>query len=182
MLKSRLTWIGALALVALPVAASAQAIAESAVGAARSGAAGAPGKNVSKSITGVFSNVAKTLETAAEAKPASAAPAPPKPVAAAKMKADAVEPARSEAAAKPAEPPAPAVTYEDPAGIKTGMERSELVSRFGEPSMKVVTGAGRASLTYEVNDRRVEVELRDGKVTSIQSRVKPKQATAVVLQ
>ena len=56
----------------------------------------------------------------------------------------------------------PRWVYEDPAGIKTGMEQTELLSRFGDPAFKITSGANSASLTYESTDHRVEVEMRGG--------------------
>ena len=172
-------WIGAIALIACPLILSAQAITEYGLGTARSGAVGAGGKNASTGIKGVFDNLSKKLESANEAKPAAAA-APAKSAPAAKPSAAAAsaEPAKPDAAA----PAAPAVIFEDPEGINTGMERAELLQRFGEPSVKVATGPGREFLTYEGKERRVVVDMRDGKVVSVQTMARPKQAAAVVAQ
>jgi hypothetical protein len=76
----------------------------------------------------------------------------------------------------------PAVVYEDPAGIKIGLDQAELISRFGEPTMRVTTGSDGASLTYDVKERIYEVEVRMGKVYSVQAKSKPRQAVVMMLQ
>jgi hypothetical protein len=65
-------------------------------------------------------------------------------------------------------PPSLAVSYEDPAGIKEGMDYAEVVRRFGPPSMKMSSSdAGGEAQCYSRSDRDLDVQLRDGKVVSI---------------
>ena len=171
-----------LLLAAIPMAACGQAMVEYGLGAAAAGTAGAGAQGAAKGLAGILTNLSKTLDGTKEAQPAAvsggvqAKQAAPKPAATAATGTENAE------KAKPAEPPKPAVIYEDPAGIAKGMERVELLSRFGEPSMKITSGAGRESLSYEAKDRRVEVEMRDGKVYSVQSKNKPKRTAVVLLQ
>lgn len=148
-----------------PGALLGQAMVEYGLGAAAAGTAGASNKAAGKGIAGIMSNLGKTLDSANKAQPA-AATATPAPAA--------------KAPAVALVPPKPAVTYEDPALIAVGLERAELLQRFGEPAMKI-TSAGGESLTYETKDRRWEVEVRDGKVASVESKLRAKQSAVVVV-
>lgn len=166
-----------LLLAALPAAVWAQATVEYGLGVAATGTAGAHAQTTGKSIGGIFLNLTKTLNSVNDAQEKanhgspSAAPLPRKSAA-----------AEAVVVQQPAEPaPKPAVTYEDPAGIQKGMDRAELVRRFGEPAMQITSGAGQ-SLTYEGNQRRYEIEMRDGTVASVESKARPKQAAAIVLR
>jgi hypothetical protein len=163
-----------------------QAMVEYGLGIAAAGTAGAPGQAASRGIAGIFSNLQKTLNSTAESAkaPAAGAPAP----AAAPKRTAGVRPPQTaavtppQANAQPAEPPKPAVVHEDPAGITVGLDRAELLSRFGEPAMKITAAAGRESMTYQAKDGNIEVEMRDGKVAAVQSKAKPKHTAIVVLQ
>ena len=166
-----------------------QAMVEYGLGIAAAGTAGAPGQAASRGLTGIFSNLQKTLNTTTEA---ATAPAPSPatqsaPAAAPAKRNAAVRPRQKSATAspaantEPAEPPKPAVVYEDPAGITAGLERAELLSRFGEPAMKITTSGGE-SMTYRAKERTYEVEVRGGKVASVQSKSKPKQSAVVILR
>ena len=150
---------------AAPELLPAQAFVEYGLATAGSGVAGAPGQRANRAISGVFSSLTKTLDAAKEG--AAAVPPPAQPSG----------PATASVAPKRA---APAVTYEDPAGIREGMEQAELLRRFGPPAMQITTGAGQESLTYAARDRSVEVEIRNGKVASVATKTKPKQQSAVV--
>jgi hypothetical protein len=168
-----------------------QATVEYGLGAASVGTAGA-GHATSKALTGIFQKVTETLNSVDHSKP----PMPAAPQfnttmipltggAVSRMTPGAAAATPAQPAViviRPAEPPKPAVVYEDPAGIQVGMERAELVRRFGEPTMGITTGAGREAFTYETKDRRLELELRDGKVASVASKTRPKQTAVVVLQ
>ena len=158
-----------------------QTLVEYGLGVAAAGTAGAGGAG-SHGIAGVFSNLTKTLNSTAEAGTAAATTQPAKAATAkGKTAAAAAQPAVTEVAAPPA-PPKPVVVYEDPAGIKTGMEQAELLKRFGEPMAKITTGSNAESLTYDAKDRVIEVEMRAGKVYSVQPKSKPRQASVVLLQ
>jgi hypothetical protein len=66
-----------------------------------------------------------------------------------------------------ASPSAPAVSYEDPAGIQEGMDYAQILQRFGPPSMKYSSTAGEQTLCYTRPDHSLDVQLRDGKVAGI---------------
>jgi hypothetical protein len=174
--------LGILLLAGMTTAAFSQTLVEYGLGTAAAGTAGAAGAG-GGGISGVFSNLSKTLNTTTDraAKAGTAAPAKaatPK----AKPAATAQAAPAAEAAPAPAEPPKPAVVYEDPAGIKVGMERAELLSRFGEPVMKIMTGGASESLMYDTRESAVDVEMRSGKVYSVRAKSKPKQQSVVTLQ
>jgi len=61
----------------------------------------------------------------------------------------------------------PVVHYESPMLIETGTNYDELVRRFGPASLEITTGPLTKSLCYLGREGAVQVELRDGKVTSI---------------
>jgi hypothetical protein len=165
-----------------------QAMVEYGLGIAAAGTAGAPGQAASRGIAGIFSNLQKTLNSTAEAAKAPAAGAPAPAPAVQPKRTAGVRPGQSAAMApptanpEPAEAPKPTVVYEDPAAITVGLERAELLSRFGEPAMKITASAGRESMTYQTKDGNIEVEVRNGKVTAVQGKAKPKQTAVVVLQ
>ena len=164
-----------------------QAMVEYGLGIAAAGTAGAPGQAAGKGLTGIFANLQKTLNATTEAATAATTGSAPATAAVPAKRTAAVRSSRraptvAPAAQQPAEPPKPAVVYEDPVGITAGMERSEVLSRFGEPAMKITSAGGRESMTYRTKERTVEVELRDGKVASVQNKAKPRQTAVVILQ
>jgi hypothetical protein len=59
------------------------------------------------------------------------------------------------------------------------MAWDELLSRFGEPAMKVTSGASSESLTYENKERSVDVEMRGGKVYSLKVKNRYRQSAVV---
>ncbi len=169
-----------LLLIAAPAAWS-QAMVEYGLGAAAAGTAGGASA-ASRGIAGVFSNLANTLNsTTGQATTAASATTAPAKAATAKPKAAATQPATTPSAAAPA-PEKPAVAYEDAAGIKVGMEEAEMISRFGEPTMRVTSGNSGASLSYENKERVVDVETRGGKVYSVRVKNRTRQAAVVMLQ
>jgi hypothetical protein len=163
-----------LLLAGIPAAAWSQAVVEYGLGAAAAGTAGA-GNKAGRGIGGVFSNLGKTLNSATGSQAgAAAATTGSTQTTAAK--------AQAKAATAKAAPTKPAVVYEDPAGIETGIEQAELLTRFGEPAMKVTSGAASESLLYESKDRSVDVEMRSGKVYSVHIKNKARQSAVVSLQ
>jgi hypothetical protein len=153
----------------LPGLLAAQAITEGILVSAKSAATTAPAADAAgKAIGGVFDKLGRALSDATTTQPA-AAPAPAR---------SASRPAATRAAAPkstvasrrpaPAEPTAPAVTYEDPAGIKEGMEYAEVMKRFGPPAMKFTSGMGDELLSYANNTQGFDVKMRNGKVAGIQ--------------
>ena len=166
-----------LLLAAIPAAAWSQAMVEYGLGAAAAGSAGAGG--VGRGMSGIFNSLSKTLGTATEGQTGAASTTQSTRTATSKAKAGAAQPS---ATALPAEPPKPAVVYEDPAGITTGMGWGELLSRFGEPAMKVTSGAASESLTYETKERSVDVEMRGGKVYSLKVKNRSRQSAVVYVK
>lgn len=166
-----------LLLATIPAAAWGQAMVEYGLGAAAAGTAGAGG--VGRGMSGIFNSLSKTLGTATEGQTGAAATTQSTRTATSKAKAGAAQPAVTSATALPAEPPKPAVVYEDPAGIAMGMGWDELLGRFGEPAMKVTSGAASESLTYETKERSVDVEMRAGKVYSLKVKNRIRQSAAV---
>jgi hypothetical protein len=62
------------------------------------------------------------------------------------------------------------------------MDQDELLSRFGEPAMKITSGATREALTYETRERSVDVQMRGGKVYSVKVKNRIRQSAVVVLK
>ena len=138
----------------------AQAAAEAAAGAARATTTAVPADKISKSLNGAFDKIGRAVEDSAKAKPTSST-TPARP-------ARAATPATSKPA--PVEPPAapkPAVSYEDPTGIRAGMEYGEVIRRFGEPSLKLTGDQNQETLCYTKDALQVDVTVRDGKVTEV---------------
>jgi|SRR5579871_5567805 len=76
------------------------------------------------------------------------------------------EPAKV-AAAKRMTPKPPA--FEDPQKIPAGINYSEMVRRFGPPNMEVKEGPTRTTYSYSKLKTQVQVEVQNGKVTSVAS-------------
>jgi len=166
-------------LVAFTAMARAQAMVEYGLGAGRAATTTAPAAGTGS----VFDSLMKRLQDVIQsAKPSSATeaasePAPfvaplPKtpsrraPAAAAKRR-----------AAVPQPPPPP--VYEDSGSIQPGIAYDELIHRFGPPMVAVTESPLTRMLLYSGKDGRVELQIEDGKVISVQLR-KPPQ-TAVTL-
>ena len=94
--------------------------------------------------------------------------------------ADGANPALVPSTPASASPSAPAVSYEDPAGIKEGMDYTEVLRRFGPPSMKMTSADGEQTLCYTRPDHSLDVQLRDGKVAAI--RRSSQSADTVILR
>jgi len=69
-----------------------------------------------------------------------------------------------EAVSPPDHPPA---KYEDPNLIQVGTEYGELVRRFGPPAMSFTDGESSKKLNYRSTEGTLEIEILEGKVTSI---------------
>jgi hypothetical protein len=134
--------------------ACAQAAVEAAVGASRAVTTVAPAKGISKSMSGLGDQLEKALKPAQK----DAAPA--------RTAASSAAPATKVAAAA-AVPPKPKVTYEDAAGIETGMAYDDVIRRFGPPAMQISSSAG-SSLSYSGKSGMFDVTVQDGKVKSIE--------------
>jgi len=57
--------------------------------------------------------------------------------------------------------------FEDPRKIPAGIEYSEMVRRFGLPTMRINDGPGRTTYSYSKLKTQVQVEVIDGKVVSV---------------
>ena len=57
--------------------------------------------------------------------------------------------------------------YEDPRRIPRGIEYSEMVRRFGPPTMRVTDSPGRTTYSYSKLKMQVQVEIQNGKVVSV---------------
>jgi len=132
----------------IPFCLSGQTIIETGViTGATATAAGASGKSAANALGKIFGTVDKTLknvETVKAVPPAVAAPA----------------------AEKPKEP----VRLPDVAQIATGMNREELLNRFGSPSQKMTIPEGShmtERYRYDVGQDWVKVILEDGKVKEV---------------
>ncbi len=149
-------------LAAAAIAAPAQTVVEHALTSAAGAKAAAGAASVGKAAASIFEGARRQLQSA------------PKPGA------QVVAPAVT--AAELAPKPAPAIQYADPAGITAGLERAELLRKFGEPSMKTAASDGAETWFYTPPDRDgIVATLRDGKVAAVAPAPKPKQETAAVV-
>jgi Flp pilus assembly pilin Flp len=149
--------------------AAGQARVEYGHAAGTSGVAGAAGgKNIGKSLGAVFDKTGRTLQTAGQPSAATAA----KPAAAGHSS----EPA-AETAAKPVAAELPAV---DPAAITPGLDRKDLLAKFGGPSMQLTStdGSDQVEKLYyrRAGHETVVVTLRNGKVASVSPPAETAQA------
>jgi hypothetical protein len=160
----RLALFGTLLLL-LPALAGAQAMVEYGAGVARGGVTGAAaGSGVGKSTGTVFNKAGQTMKYAAKSAGGNA-------------KYPIATPSDPKLAARPAAPvPQPEVANNpvlDPAEVKEGLERQELLDKFGKPSMKITMMDGSdvvERLLYRAPSRdTVLVIVRNGKVASAQA-------------
>jgi hypothetical protein len=169
-------------LIALPAGLAAQAIVEYSLGAAAVAGTAAAAQRLGRSAGDKLNRFGKSMptpgprtlrplsESAPGTNPAAASASAPASRAAQPA---AEQPATAQSstlllATAPAPPPAAAISYEDPAGIKEGMAYAEVVRRFGPPAMKLSSGtAGEETLCYSRSGRDLDVQLHDGKVASI---------------
>ena len=166
--------------MALSACLAAQGIVEHSLGVATAAATAGAAQRLGKTVGEKIGKISETMPTppprtvrslteivpaanraSAAASSASATRATP-PAAA-----DGATPALVPSTPASASPSAPAVSYEDPAGIQEGMENAELLRRFGPPSMKYSSSAGEQTLCYTRPDHGLDVQLRDGKVAAI---------------
>jgi hypothetical protein len=165
-----------LLMVILPGLAAAQATVEYPTGTGRATITAVPAQQVSKTITGAFTNLTRPLRSSRISRPAAR-----RVVTSSKPAARRVStPSRDKAAGKsliltlkpPSVPtamePKAASPLEDPSGIQEAMEYGEILHRFGPPSLKLTTGPGEETLSYARKDLMVNVLVRNGKVASVQ--------------
>ena len=111
----------------------------------------------------------RSTESSDDAQPAAApAPSVPAPVTPPAPAPPAKPPLKTAAAKhRPNRPRIRPVVFEDPRHIPAGIAYDDMVRRFGPPTMKITDGPGRFSLSYATKKSRVQVEMKDGKVTSV---------------
>jgi hypothetical protein len=174
------TVLGALALLAgTALPAAAQAAIEAGMGASRAATTAAPAKTAGSVIGNLVDQAAKVLggagKAAAPADTGSPAVSTPAPIVGRSSRQPARTPktpvlaaVHEPAAVTPMAPLAPAApVYEDPAGILLGTEYQEVLRRFGPPSLSVTTQPGVQSLRYKSEGLPMKVQIRDGKVASV---------------
>ncbi len=149
------------------------AVEHSAITGAGATAASAGSKGAGQSIGGVFRSLSGTLEKAGSA-PVAAAKAP---TAAPGVKTAST--ARPVPSKQPTEPPAPATKPIDPALVTEGLDRAELIERFGEPVLQMSETKNSQlveRLWYNATrSNQVEIRLIDGKVASVRPPASNKQ-------
>jgi hypothetical protein len=129
-------------------AAAGQAAVEAGLGAGRAAISTAPANGIGKAISGLAGGLDKAAKSSDGSKTVTTVRMAP----ASTMKTPA------------------ATKWEDPGGIETGLGYAELVRRFGPPAMQI-TGETGTSLTYAGKAGLFQLEVRDGKVASLE---KPK--------
>jgi hypothetical protein len=139
-----------------------QAAVEAGLGAARAATSTAPARELGKGIAGAFGNLEKALGGKAST---------------GSVTSETVA-VRSHATAAPKEP---AKTYETIAHAEVGMEYDEVVRRFGPPSLELAGGEGERKLTYAGKEGSTQIEVKEGKVSSIRTPQAQAQAQAGVL-
>ena len=180
-----------LLLVMLPGLVAAQATVEYALGAGRAATTAAPAQKAGKAVGGVFGSLSNILPNTMRPKPAPRRVVPAtKPVARTVM---ASPSQRGQTAGKSlivtpkpqsvsdAREPKADPSLEDPSGIREAMEYGEVLHRFGPPSLKLTTGPGEETLSYARKDLTVNVMVRDGTVTGVQTTGGSGQATVKAL-
>jgi hypothetical protein len=129
--------------------ASAQAMVENALGAGRAATSTAPMSGLGKSVGGIAGGLEKTLKkgvSAPEVRPMG-------PVVTARM--------------APTPVAVPAVHYDDPRKIESGIPYDELLRRFGPATLEITTSPLTKTLSYVHREGAIQVEMREGKVTSM---------------
>lgn len=170
MRSCRPTGLTFLLFAGFPLIVAGQTGVEYGLGAGRAATMTAPAGKLGKGISGALSGLEKTLKsgpTAAESKAGSSSVSHPSAQAVPKEEADATK------------APAKAPTYESAKGIQVGMGYEELIRRFG-PALEITTGPGKKSIVYSGKDGDTQLEVLDGKVTSVETA--RRQSAVVVLK
>jgi len=141
------------ALLSYPATVHAQAAAE--YGLAVGNATGMSG--AASGIGKALSGLAGTLDKTVQSQPASTSSTP-------SIQSKSTAARKSPATAKVAAVPAP--VYEDLKNLEAGMAYTDVVRRFGPPSMEFASATGK-SLTYANRDGMTQVEVRNEAVASI---------------
>ena len=127
----------------------AQATVEAGLGAARAATSTAPAKGIGKAISGLAGKLGETVKAGQQTSGAAST------VTTVTM----LSPAPQDALK-------PVATWEDPNGIEPGLSYADLVRRFGPPALEI-TGETGKSLTYTAKGAMIQLEVLDGKVTSV---------------
>jgi len=165
-MTARRLWLAGALVIALPLGAYSQAMVEYTLGVGRA-AAGAPAaKKAGEATAAALEKLGKTLEQGGQAAPKSAARSPEAP--------------QTRRAGRPLGP------FADPAGITVGLDRQELLRKFGEPRMRTTGGAEGAETCWYTSGTgdSFAVTVRDGKVTAVTSepKKKPESSAVVIVQ
>jgi hypothetical protein len=148
------------------VAMCGQAIVEHSLATAGASTAAAGAKGVGKSIGGVFRSLSDTLDKAGNTKESGSSPATP------------VVTTLSDQAKQTAKPVPPSKPI-DPSQVREGLDRDEVIKRFGEPVLQRSEKRGsqlieRLWYNKTISDQ-LEIKLIDGKVASVRPPVSRKQ-------
>jgi len=135
--------------------AEGQTAVEAGMGAARAATTTAPAKGIGKSMSGLAGSLDKALKAGQQG---SGGPAAGKATARTAGE-NLSTPAKSTLPAGP--------RREDPSGIQMGLSYEELIRRFGPPAMEITSELG-TSLSYSGKAGLFQLEVRDGKVVSIE--------------
>lgn len=139
------------------VAMCGQTIVEHSAATAGASTAAAGAKGAGKSIGGVFGGLSDTLDKAGSTKQSESAPATPTVT-------------TQSTQSKPTARPLPASKPIDPLQVTEGLDRDELVKRFGEPMLELSEKHNSQlieRLWYKTTSDQVEIKLVDGKVASV---------------
>jgi hypothetical protein len=129
--------------------ASAQAMVENALGAGRAATSTAPMSGLGKSVGGIAGGLEKTLKKGTS----SPAAHPMGPLVTARVAPTAVV--------------VPEVHYDDPRTIESGIPYDELLRKFGPATLEITTSPLTKTLSYVHREGAIQVEMREGKVTSM---------------
>jgi hypothetical protein len=142
-----------------------QTIVEHSAATAGASTAAAGAKCAGKSIGGVFRGLSETLDKAGTAKGSGNTPA-------------AANVTTLSAPSKQTAKPVPASKPIDPSQVTEGLDRDELIARFGEPVLQLSEKKNSQlveRLWYRTASDQVEIKLIGGKVASVRPPVSKKQ-------
>jgi hypothetical protein len=174
MIRSRRVWVLFSMLFGLEGILAGQVILESALGASRATTTKAPAARTRKAIGGIVGSLDKVMKTGQEAADSGS------PGASRGTGTDPTAPVEQIIVWTPAPTPAvPARIYEDPKGIRAGMDSEELIRRFGPPALEVFGASSGRTLTYSGKSGTIQLELRDEKVALL-GPMNRQQATVIL--
>ena len=139
---------------ACPHLASAQAMVENALGAGRAATSAAPMKGIGGALNNLEKTLNKNLNGPAVSAPPRTSTTPVNSLEGAKLATLTVAP--------------PAVHYDDPNLIKTGVAYGDLVRQFGPATLEITTGPITKTLSYVSRGAVFQVDLIEGKVSQIE--------------